>query len=60
MAGISPQILGGITATQFRLLYKAPGRFISLIFQIFELSRLPKSPNFEDFPNLQTFEKLLK
>ena len=60
MAGISPQILGGITPTQFSLLYKAPGGFISLTFQIFELLRLPKSPNFQDFQNLQTFEKLLK
>ena len=59
-AGISPQIFGGTTPTQFRLLYKVPKGFISLTFPIFELSRLPKSPNFQDFPNIQTFEKLLK
>ena len=59
-AAIFPQILGEITPTQFRLLYKALGGFISLTFPIFELSRLPILPNFQDFPNLQTFEKLLK
>ena len=60
MAGISSQILGGITPTQFCLLYKVPRGFIFLTFPIFELLRLPKSLNFQDFPNLQTFEKLLK
>ena len=48
MAGISPQILGGITPTQFRLLYKAPGGFISLTLPIFELSRLLKFSSFHE------------
>ena len=48
MAGISPQILGGITPIQFRFLYKASGGFISPTYQIFELSRLPKSLNFQE------------
>ena len=60
MVGISPQILGGITPIQLRFLYKAFGGFISPTYQIFELSRLPKAPNSQDFPNLQTFKKLLK
>ena len=60
MAGISLQILGRITPTQFCLLYKALGGFISFTLPIFELSRLPKSPNSQDFLNLQAFEKLLK
>ena len=45
-ADISPQILGGITPTQFRLLYKAPEGFISPTFKIFALSRLLKSSSF--------------
>ena len=60
MVGISLQILGEITPTQFHLLYKVLGGFISPILQIFELSKLLKSSDFQEYPNLQTFKKLLK
>ena len=55
MASVSPQILGGITPTQFRPLYKAPKGVIFATSQIFELSRLPKCLNLQVFPNFQVF-----
>ena len=45
MADISPWVLSGITPTQSCPLYKAFGEIISLISQVFKLSRDPKHSN---------------
>ena len=42
------EIWGGVTPTQLCLLYKALRGFISPTFQIFKLSRLSKSSNFQE------------
>ena len=48
-AGASPQNLGGITPTQFCLLYKALGGIIFPTLQIFKFSRLTNSQTFRTF-----------